>query len=489
MTDRAACAVLFDAAENCTLPLMFELHFMRVGVVTVKDVLDDPETYLEQRPADPHEGPDYGKGTAILYRDDKGFRILSFAHGGITYYFERQTGAEDVFDEVGAETLGQIDGQQKAKAEKPEADDPLAAKVDALLELGVKPLSYVANLDEYVRQFKEDPLIEGLLDKAATSVLYGKSNVGKSFVALSIGVAVAALDKWAGRAVINGGVLYLAYKGQRKFPLRYAALCKHHGLDPKRTPLRILTPPKASIYENDWIDQTVVTAAQARRDFGMPIRLIIIDTLSAARAGGGRSENDNDDMAEFDMVARKLVARTGAHVMTLHHEGRNTNGNARGGYAFEGAADHMFRVEPGVIKNPKQRDLEKSSDLAFRLGGVALETKGGLVMNKVAIVEPGKVGKADVDEVFGNVDEPTSKAKLLRSRVLEVLKARAAEGGRAPYLRSELVDLVRREGLATNDDAGRKVFSRAIDDLGSEGVVRSGKGKAEVVLWVEARAK
>jgi hypothetical protein len=500
-TDETARAALFDAADSCVLPPMFELHFMRLGLVTVADVLADPEPYLEQRLADPHEGPEYGKGPAILYREPAGLWIRSFAHGGISYYFERQTVANVAFDEVDAETLERIERQQQTKTEKPRAeheapaadevdsDDPLAAKVDALLKLGVKPLGYVADLDEYVRQFKEDPLIEGLLDKASTSVLYGKSNVGKSFVALSMAVAVAALDKWAGRAVINGGVLYLAYEGQRKFPLRYAALCKHHGLDPKRTPLRILTPPKASIYENDWIDQTVVTAARARKDFGMPIRLIVIDTLSAARAGGGRSENDNDDMAEFDMVARKLVSRTGAHVMTLHHEGRNTNGNARGGYALEGAADHMFRVEEGVIKNPKQRDMERSSDLVFHLDGVALETRGGIIMNKVAIVEPGRVGKADVDEVFGALDGSTSKAKLLRGRILEVLKTRASEGGRTPYLRSELVNLVRREGLVATDDAGRKVFSRAIDDLGSEGVVRSGKGKAEVVLWVEAKVK
>lgn len=71
-----------------------------------------------------------------------------------------------------------------------------------------------------------DPLIEGLLDVGAAFVVFGPSNVGKTFVVLDMAHAVATGRAWAGRITTRAGVLYLALEGGGGIRKRFAALQK-----------------------------------------------------------------------------------------------------------------------------------------------------------------------------------------------------------------------------------------------------------------------
>lgn len=65
-----------------------EVHFDddELGVVSVADILADPERYHGETLADPLEGRDYGKGKAKIYYNGGGdVRVHSFAHGGCDY--------------------------------------------------------------------------------------------------------------------------------------------------------------------------------------------------------------------------------------------------------------------------------------------------------------------------------------------------------------------------------------------------------------------
>jgi hypothetical protein len=66
----------------------FELVFAdrALGGATVAAVLADPDRYVGQNLADPFEGVEYGRTTAILFRyRDGSLWVHSFAHGGIKY--------------------------------------------------------------------------------------------------------------------------------------------------------------------------------------------------------------------------------------------------------------------------------------------------------------------------------------------------------------------------------------------------------------------
>jgi Family of unknown function (DUF5906) len=68
------------------LPDTFVLEFDTLGNVTVSEVRADPDKYVGETLSDPHEGPAYGTGKAIVYqREDGSFLINSQAHGGVKY--------------------------------------------------------------------------------------------------------------------------------------------------------------------------------------------------------------------------------------------------------------------------------------------------------------------------------------------------------------------------------------------------------------------
>jgi hypothetical protein len=68
-------------------------------------------------------------------------------------------------------------------------------------------------VDNLISKTSGADLIKGMLDEDALSVIYGPPKKGKTFIALSIGDAVAAGDPWAGRKTRQGFVMYIAAEG------------------------------------------------------------------------------------------------------------------------------------------------------------------------------------------------------------------------------------------------------------------------------------
>lgn len=66
-------------------------------------------------------------------------------------------------------------------------------------------------------------LVKGLLDQGAASILYGPSNVGKTFLALDLSFHVAAGVDWHGPRVRSDGetgqqVISIAAEGENRRP-------------------------------------------------------------------------------------------------------------------------------------------------------------------------------------------------------------------------------------------------------------------------------
>jgi hypothetical protein len=84
ITEQAARTIAIKHADGVLLPAI-ELTFANpaIGVVTVGDVLPDPDKYVDESLADPWEGPSYGRQTAkVLRRQDGSIFVNSYAHGG-----------------------------------------------------------------------------------------------------------------------------------------------------------------------------------------------------------------------------------------------------------------------------------------------------------------------------------------------------------------------------------------------------------------------
>jgi len=207
----------------------------------------------------------------------------------------------------------------------------------------------------------------------------------------------------------------------------------------------------------------------------MPVALVVFDTLSAMRAGGGRAENDNDDMAEIAKIVRSVADDTGAHTLIIHHKGHARKG-LRGGSALEGDLDTFLELGAGVLSNPKQRDLEKAPDMVVRLEPISIMTGDGEATGKVAIVQPfaaaDPLTAAKASAPADRVAKPPFKISKLEKLKIEVRDAIFKHDRKGESLTVEgLRNFLKDKGCLGLDDNGavtvaaRQMFGDAVGQL------------------------
>lgn len=220
-----------------------------------------------------------------------------------------------------------------------------------------------------------DELIEGLLTLASLTVLYGDSNSGKTFFALSLATAIATGEPCYGRKVDPGLVLYLASEAPGSIWSRMQALKKHHGCDLRSL---AMVPVPLNFYAGDTDVSDVFEVVRAiEAEKGQPVRLIIGDTL--ARMSAGANENSGEDMGPVMARFDRLAQATGAAVLIIHHSGKDQARGARGWSGIRAHIDTEIEVvEKGGDRTAsvtKQRELpSKGEDIAFKLEVVEMGT-------------------------------------------------------------------------------------------------------------------
>lgn len=226
------------------------------------------------------------------------------------------------------------------------------------------------------------PLVQGLLDQGAMSVLYGDSNTGKTFVAMDMGFQIAAGQTWAGCNVERTAVVYVAGEGSRGAVMRLRALHSRHPTADADFGFHLLSQSVDLRTPGEDLRLFI----DAVRALGQPVGLIIFDTLSRAMAGG--DENSSADMGALVKHCDAIRAATGAHVMFVHHTGKDASKGARGHSLLRAATDTEIEVRPGQITVEKQRDMDGNWSRSFHLEPAVLgiDRSGQPVSSCVAIV-------------------------------------------------------------------------------------------------------
>lgn len=248
-------------------------------------------------------------------------------------------------------------GDVKALLEPPTTGSEIIKKLDAVFgnELG----------DDFAIP---NELVEGLIVVGSQTVIYGDSNSGKTFLALAISAAIAEGSECFGRQTTKGLVIYLATESPSSVRTRVQALKRHYGVTLENL---VIVQVPINFYSGDGDAQDVIELVRVvEEQTGKPVMMIVGDTL--ARMSAGADENRGSDMgpvmARFDAVAKE----TGAAMLIIHHNGKNTAAGARGWSGIRAHIDTEIEVvsdETGRRATiTKQRELPgKGDDICFKL--------------------------------------------------------------------------------------------------------------------------
>lgn len=246
--------------------------------------------------------------------------------------------------------------------------------------------------------------VEDLLTEGGASIVYGPSNCGKTFWSMDLAAHVATGTLYRGdKEVEQGAVVYIALEGEGGARNRIAAM-KQSGLILSTTPLYLCF---SSVSLLDPGDPT--TLCQTVQSVNEPVKMVVIDTLSRAMAGG--DENGVADMTRAVAAIDLIRSETGAHVLTVHHCGKDEARGARGHSSLRAAVDTEIEVsrptdsDVSNVRITKQRDLPAGEPMPFTLSPVGLG-----VNQRGAVVSSCTVHHEDVSMAPSKGRKPQFKA-------------------------------------------------------------------------------
>lgn len=341
------------------------------------------------------------------------------------------------------------------------------------------PLPLVT-FDQIMPQLDARDFVQGVLTEQSSFVVYGESNSGKTFWTTDLALHVASGKDWNGRRVEQGGVVYFVLEGGFGFRNRIAAWRRHHNMDDARIPFAAVPAP-LNLLDPEADTQRAIDAIKRAQDmFEMPIKMAVIDTLARAMAGG--NENAPDDMGALVGNMDRIRNATSASTGFVHHSGKDAAKGARGHSSLRAAID--TEIEVVALEGAhsatvaKQRDLPKGGVFGFRLDVVELGTN--------------RHGEA-VTSCIVNAEEPTAQTPKRRlsgdqEAAFRILHDALAEAGKPghPSVPQGLPSIpedwwrdrfYNRAKPGATQEAKKKAFRRAADDLARMGMVGANAGR------------
>lgn len=243
-------------------------------------------------------------------------------------------------------------------------------------------------------------LVRNFIPARSCGVLYGPPGSGKSFVALSLALAMAAGERWNGTQLEPSEVLYIIAERADVVTEREEAWSLHRS-----------RPIPSTFSDWKWApqiatDESVTTLLDKIHE--LRPRLVVIDTL--ARCIIGMDENSAMDMGPVaENLALIAEATDRGSVLVVHHSGKEAARGMRGSTALLGAVDYTLEVSGDAsairVANPKMNAGPEVPSSWWKLERVLM---------------PALPGEDEMRS--GAVLVPTSSREAGGSRVAELVK-------------------------------------------------------------------
>jgi hypothetical protein len=180
--------------------------------------------------------------------------------------------------------------------------------------------------------------IDDILQRCTMMMVYARGGSGKTYLGTSLALGCGT-GRWFDHSAEHGAVLVCAFERPGDTEDRLAALRDRYGLHD--VPVGLLKLGGRALDQN--MAELIITQAKALAEqTGLPVRLIEIDTVSAALGG---AKEDDEGLGRLRLIGERIHAETGALIVCIHHEGKGDCMGPRGHLALADACTIWWHVE------------------------------------------------------------------------------------------------------------------------------------------------
>ena len=314
---------------------------------------------------------------------------------------------------------------------------------------------------------RKEEIIAGVVGAGEIVVIHADPKVGKTQLAAYTSFAISTGERWFGRLVKPGAVLYLALEKAKVTRKRFRAMQRlHNNIEPA------IAVSDASVDLTKGTDVVaVIAAAKAMSAQNGPVRLIVFDTLN--RAFGGEDENAAGVVGKVFNALTRIATETNASIVLLHHNSKNSQ-KLRGSTAIVASADVVISLSKDdggdrLAEVTSANDATEGQQFRFRMPVYELEPAADAAPAEITVlIEPieddDHNGRARRSALAG-----PSKSDIQRSKNIKILFDEHAADGQCD--RRELLSACREQHIVSpnNPSSGAEQFRKALVALKTDG--------------------
>ena len=217
--------------------------------------------------------------------------------------------------------------------------------------------------------------VKSLLLRRETSLLYGPSNVGKSAFVTELGYHVVHGAEIDGRRTKRGLVVHVAAEAPECALDRAAAYALDGGTCSALE--RYLVWYEAVDLGSDASVRAFCNDVSTLSEhYNEPVMLVMFDTLVLSI--GDLEENDSGDMKCVVESVKRIAKQLDAHVMLVHHTGKDGDRGSRGSSTLNSNVDTDLTIKRDqesdivTVTQLQQRQMTRGASICFQLHPVDL---------------------------------------------------------------------------------------------------------------------